>query len=280
MKGYTTREVAEVLGLPTASILAWARRGLIAPVRGPRGAYVFTFQDIVLLRTARELLAADVPARRVRASLEALRDQLPSGRPLSAVTISSVGDRVLVRDEDTTWEPDSGQLLMDFSVSEVARATAPVARRALARSDGDTSLVADDWFDAGVDLEAVGPAEAMQAYERAIALDGGHADAHLNLGRLLHEDGRLEDAERHYRAAVEADPEHARAFYNLGVAREDLGDHAGAIESYETAIRLDASLAAARVNVSALLEAAGRQADALRHLSAYKRLIDTGGIDG
>lgn len=276
MKGYTTREVAEVLDVPTTSILAWARRGLIEPGRGPRGAYVFSFQDIVLLRTARELLAAEVPARRVRTALEALRAQLPSGRPLSAVTISSVGDRVLVRDEDTLWEPDSGQLQIDFAVREVVEAAAPVARRAFAERSRNASLTADDWFDAGVDLEAVGTAEAAEAYERAIALEPKHADAHLNLGRLLHEEGRLDEAERHYQAAVDVDPHHARAWYNLGVVREDRGSRAGAIASYEDAIRLDPSLAAAYVNLSSLLEAEGRQAEALGHLAAYRRLLNTG----
>jgi DNA-binding transcriptional MerR regulator len=73
MKGYTTREVAEVLGLSTSKILSWTRSGLLTPQRGSHGAYLFSFQDIVLLRTARELLAKDVPARRVREALEALQ---------------------------------------------------------------------------------------------------------------------------------------------------------------------------------------------------------------
>ena len=54
MKGFSTREVAEVLGLPTAKILSWTRSGLLTPERGPKGAYLFSFQDIVLLRTAKE----------------------------------------------------------------------------------------------------------------------------------------------------------------------------------------------------------------------------------
>lgn len=160
---------------------------------------------------------------------------------------------------------------------EVAHPVAPVARRAFARQARNTAPSAEDWFEAGLDLEAVDPVEAIEAYERAVALDDAHADAHLNLGRLLHEGGRLDDAERHYRAAVQADPGHARAAYNLAVVREDRGQHAEAIESYEAAVRLDPSLAAARVNVAALLEAAGREAEALRHLAACKRLVDTGG---
>lgn len=278
MKGYTTREVAEVLGLPTSRILSWTRRGLISPRRGPRGAYVFSFQDIVLLRTARELLEADVPARRVNASLRALRQQLPVGRPLSAVTISAAGDRILVRDEDAVWEPDSGQLRIDFAVSDVADATVHIARRALREEGRDDGMGADDWYDSAVDLEAVSVDEAIDAYGRALALDPTHSDAHLNLGRLLHEAGRVQEAEAHYRSAASADPRSARAFYNLGVALEDQGAASGAVEAYEAALRLDADLAVAHFNLSRLLEAEGRQEDAIAHLAEYKRLLDKGGI--
>jgi DNA-binding transcriptional MerR regulator len=139
VKGFSTREVAEVLGLPTSKILSWTRSGLLTPERGPKGAYVYSFQDIVLLRAAKELLDSEVPARRVRAALEALREQLPVGRPLSAVHISAIGDRVLVRDEGAVWEPDSGQLRMDFAVAEVAQAAQPIARRTPGTTPRSTS---------------------------------------------------------------------------------------------------------------------------------------------
>lgn len=278
MKGYTTREVAEVLGLPTSQILSWTRGGLLTPERGPKGAYLFSFQDIVLLRTARELLDQDVPATRVRSALESLRKQLPVGRPLSAVRISALGDRVLVRDDDTTWEPDSGQIQLDFAVAEVAHRAEPIARRALDASADDQDMSADDWYDAGLDLEAVAPDRAAEAYERAIGLDPRHADALLNLGRLLHEGGDLDAAEARYRAAAAADPRNARAQYNLGVVLEDRGEAARAIEAYLGALRLDADLAAAHFNVSRLLQDANRRTEALRHLTEYKRLVKRGDV--
>ena len=273
MKGYTTREVAEVLGLPTSKILSWTRSGLLTPERGPKGAYLFSFQDIVLLRTARELLDEDVPARRVKSALESLRAQLPVGRPLSAVHISAAGDRVLVRDEDTVWEPDSGQLQIDFAVADVAQRAEPVARRALQEPTPDGEMSADDWYNTALDLEAVATDQAISAYERALDLDAAHADASLNLGRLLHEAGELEAAEARYRAAASADPEGARPLYNLGVVLEDRGRAADAIDAYRGALSVDPGLAAAHFNVSRLLEAAGRGAEALHHLAEYRKLL-------
>lgn len=278
MKGYTTREVAEVLGVPTSRILSWTRRGLLSPHRGPHNAYVYSFQDIVLLRTARELLDADVSVRKVGAALEALREQLPLGRPLSAVSISAVGDRVLVRDEETVWEPESGQIRIDFAVSDVAEATLPVARRALGEDGRDEGMTADDWYDSALDLEPVSPDDAMEAYHRALELEPFHADAHLNLGRLLHEAGRVGEAEEHYRQAATADPRSARAFFNLGVALEDQGSPVGAREAYEAALRLDGELAVAHFNLSRILEAEGRQTDALAHLAEYRKLVNRGGV--
>lgn len=280
MKGYTTREVAEVLGLPTSRIQGWTRSGLLTPERDARGAWRFSFQDIVLLRTACELLEQNVPTRRVREALEALRTQLPVGRPLSAVHVSALGEQIIVHDDDTVWEPNSGQIQIDFSVAEVARSAEPVARRALEERAEEPELTADDWYDTALDLESVATDEAVTAYRRVIAIAPAHAEAHINLGRLLHEAGDVPDAESHYRQATVADPQNARAFYNLGVALEDQGLHTGALEAYRRSLMLDPRLAAAHFNASRLLEARDDRADALRHLAAYKRLIEQGpGID-
>ena len=257
--------------------MSWTRRGLLEPTRGPRGAHLFSFQDIVLLRTARELLAAEIPARRVREALEALRDQLPIGRPLSAVHVSTLGDRILVQDADVVWEPDSGQLHIDFEVTDGAERARSVARRTLrdGAEEGDPS--ADDWYNTALDLEAVAVDEAAAAYRQVIELEPDHADAHLNLGRLLHEEGRVAEAEAHYRTAADADPHSGRALYNLGVALEDQGLRPGAVEAYAAALSVDEELAVAHFNLARLCEAGGQKTEALRHLARYKRLVERSG---
>ena len=175
-----------------STILSWTRAGLLTPHRGPRGAYLFSFQDIALLRAARELLADELPSRRVREALEQLRDQLPPGRPLSAVQVSSLGDRILVRDSGFSWAPGTGQLEMDFSPVEPSLLDSPPP---LAPSTiGGGPPAADDWYDRGVDMESTAPEDAKAAYRRALDVDPCHCEAHLNLGRLLHEDGELATA--------------------------------------------------------------------------------------
>jgi tetratricopeptide (TPR) repeat protein len=271
--GFSTREVSEALGLPVSTILSWTRAGLLSPHRGPRRGFVFSVQDIALLRAARDLLDAELPSRRVREALHHLREQLPVGRPLSAVHMSRVGGGILVRDGDSLWEPVTGQVQLDLQPPGAPRALDAAFLRgaAPARPEGPT---AEDWYEIGVEVEATSTGDAQRAYREALALEPRHGDAHLNLGRILHEEGALADAEGHYRAALDADPSSARAHYNLGVVLEDRGRPTPALEAYQTAVDLDPLLAAAHFNLSRLHEAAGRQPEALRHLAAYKRILD------
>jgi tetratricopeptide (TPR) repeat protein len=274
MKSYSTRDVAKLLGLSEAQVRSQAR-GYLAPDRGPRNAYRFSFQDLVLLRTAKTLGDARIPPRRIRGALRSLTRQLPPGRALSGVRITSEGHRVVVRDEDAAWNPESGQLLLDFDVAELAAQAAPVARR-LAREARRSSepLSSEQWYDLGVDLETASPDDACDAYARAIALDPRHVAARVNLGRLQQESGRPADAAVQYRAALQAEPANPTAAFNLGTALEDLGRRTEAIAAYRRAIESDEEFADAHFNLARLYEEAGKRTAALRHLKAYKLLID------
>jgi tetratricopeptide (TPR) repeat protein len=272
MKSYTTRDVAKLLGLSEAQVRSQAR-GYLAPDRGPRNAYRFSFQDLVLLRTAKALGEARIPPRRIRRALRSLTRQLPAGRSLSGVRISSEGDRVVVHDGGSAWYPESGQLLMDFEVRELATQAGPVARRLAHRARRSAEpLTADQWYDLGVDLEAAATDDACDAYTRAIALDPRHVAARVNLGRLLQEIGRPAEAVTQYRAALQVQPRHATAAFNLGTALEDLGHRSEAIVAYRKALEADESFADAHFNLARLYDQAGRRAAALRHLRAYKQL--------
>ena len=233
----------------------------------------FSFQDLVILRAAKGLVAARIPTRRIHRALKQLRHELPRGRSLAELHIVADGDRIVVSDGSTAWNPESGQLSLDFAVSDLASKAAPIARRtaqAARRAEGDFD--AADWYDLGYELEAVAPVEARDAYRRALELDAHHADAHVNLGRLLHEQGMVEEAERHYRQALRESPDHATAAFNLGIALEDLDRPADAIEAYRAALSTDPRLADAHYNVARLYEKVGKKAAALRHRSIYRRL--------
>lgn len=273
MKVYTARSVAKLLDLSVAQVRAYARAASLHPARGPRGEYRFSFQDLVLLRTAKGLVAARIPARKVRRVLNRLRQQLPRGRSLSGVQITASGDRVVVRDGDAVWNPESGQACFNFDVAELAHKVAPHAQRAARETlESDENLSAHDWHELGSELEAAAPAHAREAYRRALELNPQHVDTHVNLGRLLHEERKLHAAEAHYRLALSARPRDATALFNLGVCLEDQGKTAQATAAYLQTIEADPRCADAHFNVARLFEKAGDATAALRHLKIYRRL--------
>jgi tetratricopeptide (TPR) repeat protein len=262
---YSVREVASMLGLSAAQVRAFANKGFLQPARGPRGELRFGFHDLVILRTAGELAAAKVPQRKVRRVLERLREQLPEGKALTGVRIAADGNRVVVRDGGAAWNPESGQTLLDFSVDDLAEKTAAI--------DQQRSPEVDEMYELACEIESSSAGQAREVYQRLLQLDPDHVDAHVNLGRLLHEDGAPAAAEKHYREALEIDPEHETAAFNLGVALEDLGRLADAIDAYQRALELDPQNADAHFNLAGLYERRGEKASALRHLKMYRRLI-------
>ncbi|HKI01099.1 MAG TPA: tetratricopeptide repeat protein [Thermoanaerobaculia bacterium] len=273
--GYSTKDVAALLGLTAERVRSYVRAGFLTPRQGPRGEYYFSFQDLVLLRTAKGLLAARVPRRRVRLALQNLREQLPGDRPLTGVRIAAQGHHVVVRDGRDVWNPESGQALFDFELSELAREASAMPLRTpqpAKRDETDRTDGAVDWFERGCDLEDDSPEEAMAAYRQALEIEPGLADAHLNLGRLLHLRGEAAEAERHYRQALAARPDDSTAAYNLGVVLQDLGRLREAAEAYETAIENDRSLADAHFNLAGLYETLGEREAAFRHLRTYRTL--------
>jgi tetratricopeptide (TPR) repeat protein len=253
----------------------YVRAGFLSPGRGAHGELLFSFQDLVFLRTAHGLTEARLPPRRIRRAFSRLREQLPEGRPLSAVRLAAEGSRIVAEDGARRWQPETGQILLDFGPDEGAAPAAPDLAEAGAfppAPGAEPEFSAEQWFELACELEAESPDEAIAAYRRALALDAAYADAHVNLGRLLHEGGDAENAAAHYEAALEARPDDAVAAFNLGVAEEDRRRLPEALLAYKKAVRLDPENADAHFNAAALAEKLGRGAEALQHLQAYRRL--------
>jgi len=268
---YTLRSIQEMLGLSRGVVTGLVASGFVAPARGPRNEYRFTFQDVVLLRTAVELQAARIAPRRILAALRKLRATLPVELPMSGLRITAVGNDVTVRDGRSQWQAESGQLVMDF---ELAPARGSVSflqhapRHAAAKVDDD----ADATFSRGEALEASDRRGAEAAYRHVLAIDPGHADASLNLGALLCEGARCDEAVALYDEALRHHPGEALLHFNRAIALEDQHSLAEALASYNDSLRLDPDLADAHYNAARLHEQLGDAKKAVRHFSAYRRL--------
>lgn len=272
--GYSASQAAKLLDLPAAQIRAFVEAGFLNPRRDENGEYRFSFQDLVLLRTAKGLTDKLSP-KKVRHALKTLKDQLPQGRDLSALRITAEGDTIVAHDGKGTWNPESGQTLISFEVSELAAEVAPLAREAVqAAREGEQDLTAEDWYELGCDLEMEDAEEARDAYRRSTELKPLHPDAHLNLGRLLHEAGEVQAAEEHYRLALAVRPDDPTAAYNLGVSLQDLERFPEAMHAYDRALKSDPQNADAHYNLAQVYEAIGKPMMAFRHLQIYRKLIE------
>jgi len=282
MQTYSMRELQSMLGISRGVIAALIDAGFVAPVRGPRREYRFSFQDLVLLRTAYALRAAQIPPRKILASLKRLKAALPREMPLTGLRISAVGNEVAVHDGGARRTVESGQLLFDFDMpgpqahvrvlvpAERAMPVPALSARAANADPGGAD--ADDWFRRGVRLEAADPVGAEAAYRRALELDPGCLDACLNLGVLLGDAGRSAEAIDLYRAMLPHAAHAPLLHYNLAVALDDAGRDAEALAFYTTCLQLDPTLADAHYNAARLHERLGHAAQAIRHYNAYRRL--------
>jgi tetratricopeptide (TPR) repeat protein len=267
MHDFGVRDVERLLHLSRGTIRALVDAGFVSPTRGARNSWRFSFQDLIVLRTAQALVEANIPKRRITRSVRELRRHLPETMPLSGLSISAVGDRVAVREGGRSrWEAGSGQYVLEFEVDPAGPALRIVERPAAARARED-----DDSFNRAVALERDDPEAAIRAYREALAEEPANPDASLNLGRLLHELRRHAEAEGVYRQALARHGD-ALLHFNLGVLLEDMGRRSDAAKAYEDALRADASLADAHCNLALLYEKLGRPKDAIRHLAMYRRL--------
>jgi len=269
-----------MLGLTPARLRAYLRSGVLSPERGAHGELRFSFQDLVVLRTAEGLVRDRIPPRRVVSALRKLRARLSETRPLTGLQLAADGESVIVRDGDARWHAESGQVLLEFDRPVAAAAESQPASLASRREQqpppvpaGDVvALSIDELYEIGCDLDESDPTHAEASYRQVLARADRHADAHVNLGRLLHERGELADAERHYRNALSARPDDPTATFNLGVAMEDQGRFDEALAAYERAIALNKNNADAHYNAARLCEKSGDYGAALRHLRAYRDL--------
>jgi tetratricopeptide (TPR) repeat protein len=237
MTTYSAKELQRIVALPDELIRAMARAGHIAPASGRAREAIYSNSDLLVLRIAAALRHAGISARRVVKALAGIRTQLPieTGRPPAA--------------EDRP---------------------APPSFRKGTRGAHERTREAESHFQAALVLEDSDLPASRAAYMAVLRLHRHHVEARINLGRLLHLDGQLEEAERIYRAARVSN---ALLSFNLALLLEDMNREDEAVLAYREALALDPSLHDAHFNLSRLHERAERSREALHHLLAYRRHV-------
>ncbi len=279
-------EVARLFDVPEGRLRYWDRLGFIKPSGRVGARRYYTFQDLIGVRVAKELLDGGAPLSAVRRSPEGagplwagrrslvgLRRTLPHiTRPLAELRVRPEGHAVVVQEHDRVFEPETGQLHLDFEVralrDDVVRILRPDAvdperrRRAYqAYLDGCRLDENPNTFD-----------EAEDCYRQAIELDPTLANALTNWGNLRFRRGDVEDAERLYRCALTLDEAQPEAFYNLGFLAFERGDMDDAVALFAAAVEHDPGFADAHFNLAMALEEVDRSADARAHWQTYLEL--------
>jgi tetratricopeptide (TPR) repeat protein len=269
MKLFTTGEVAKILNLPGNRIRSFVRAGFLAPSRDATKQFHFTFQDLLLLKTAKALLDSRVAPKKVMRMLSSLKRQLPREQHLSRIRIYADGRRVVAWDGKARWQPDSGQFVFNFDALSVLQ------KIKLQRPNDKPvkqKLTAEHWFNVACELETSSTKDAERAYHLALDLDPKMADAHVNLGKLYHDAKEWQKAEAHYRSGAEHAPCDPEPHFNLGVLMEDLNRFPEAIRAYGEAIKQDPLFADAHYNLGLLFESLGKKAEAIAHLRTARKL--------
>ena len=265
MQEYSLADLKRLFGLPPALVRLLSDVGFItspAPPGKKGGKSSYTFQDLTVLRVAGALKASRMSSRKIVAALEQVRGAIPTGR-MPAIALAASGRDVAVREGAREWEA-SGQYALPLATRPTAKPVAEI-KRAMPAAE-----IAQEHFQRGHLLEDSDVNAARAAYLAALSVREDHLEARINLGRLLHLDGKLKEAEQMYRQARASS---AILSFNLAILLEDLEREEEAVTAYREALALDPLLGDAHFNLSRLHEKAKRPREALRHLLAYKRHI-------
>lgn len=274
---YRRGEVARLFEIPEGRLAYWDRSGFIQPSGRVGRRRYYTFQDLIGVRAAKELLERGASLPSVRRGLENLKSTLPHvTRPLNELRVTAEGHTLVVQDHARAFEAETGQLQLDFDVRTIRDDVVRVLRPE--RVDPERQRKAYEAYLEGcrLDEDESGFEQAEQRYREAIALDPSLANALTNWGNLRFRQGDVEEAERLYHRALEIDEEQPEAFYNLGFLAFDRGDMESAAELFTKAAAHDPGFADAHFNLAMALEELGRSEEARPHWVTYLELDPDG----
>ena len=262
---FSRREFQRILDVTEKQLSYWEKLRLVAPrKKGVEKSY--DFQDLITLRTAKQLIETGVSAQRLQRSIVALQKQLGEVKsPLTELRIRSNGRDVVVERAGMHLEPISGQIVLNFETQELKEKVRVMPQRK-----------ADEWVALGVEREesesGAGLQAAVAAYESALDIDPGHVDALNNLGMLSYEQGNLAEATLLFRRGAELHPHHVLSHFNLGSVLEESGELEKARKHLRMAVRLDPEHADAHYNLAFVCDRLGAFSEARRHWRRYLEL--------
>ncbi len=275
---FKPKEVARLFDLPLGRLRYWDRSGFLSPSGKVGRRRFYTFQDLIGIRAAKELLDQGASLPSVRRGLETLRSSLPHvTRPLNELRVRSEGAGLVVQDANRVYDAVTGQLRLDFEVRSLRDDVVRVLKPRGAVDPKQRQQAYEHYLEGcRLDEDEATFGSAERAYQRALELDPGLANALTNWGNLRFRQGDVDQATRLYRRALAVDPEQPEALYNLGFLAFERGETSEACAMFERAVTHDPGFADAHFNLAMALEELGRSDEARPHWQTYLDLDPTG----
>ncbi|MEO8842076.1 MAG: tetratricopeptide repeat protein [Kofleriaceae bacterium] len=282
---YSIRDVARILAVQESRLRYWTQTGFVGPTVRKGGRFYYTFLDLVAVKSAKDLLAADVTLQAARKAVEGLKKALPSDtHPASKLRLCSDGRTIVALADDIAFEPIGGQVVMAFSLSAFGEHVADVL--AMPRVDPSAPTEITDspteanggttayrhFVEACAAMDRNELETAEHLFRQAIDLEPNMSAALTNLGNLVYRQGELEDARKLYERALDHDPMQAEARYNLANVFEDLGETELAIAELRRVCAACPDFADAHYNLGLMLAQVGGTGQAKQHLERYLEL--------
>ena len=265
---YSRADLLRILRLTARQLASWEKAGLVAAAEG------YSFFDLLQIKKVRDLCAKKVRPAVIRQSLEAMQKQVAGmENPLLEAGSFSHRHRVTFRHEGKLLEPIAGQFVFDFSPEQRGISRTPVMPLRPKPADPDVA----ELFSRGIALEEDPhtQAEAIATYLKVIEREPTHAAAHINIGTLYYNRQDYTLAEKHYRAAIASDSRYALAYFDLGNVLDETGRVQDAVQTYKTALQLAPTYADAHYNLALAFEKIKQPRNALPHWRAYVKLDAT-----
>jgi tetratricopeptide (TPR) repeat protein len=260
---FSRGEVQRILDVTEKQLDYWERLRIVSPRRS-RGEKFYDFRDLIGLRTARQLIAAGVPANRLRRALDALNHKLSRIKaPLAELRIVSDGRDIIVERDGARLEPLSGQFVLNFETRELDDKVHVMPERS-----------AEDWLAVARTYEADRQTwpDALYAYQQVLRLDPQRVEAVINSGTLHYEQGDLAKAAECFMTAVKLQPTDALAQFNLGSVLDESDRLEDARHHLRQAVSLNRDYSDAHYNLAFVCEKLGAFEEARRHWRRYVEL--------
>jgi DNA-binding transcriptional MerR regulator len=278
---YSIKDVAKIFGLQESRLRYWAQTGFVNPTVRKRGRMFYTFRDLIHVRAAKDLLDAGLTMQKVRKSLDALREILPEvAYPASKLHICSDGETVVARDDDVLFEPETGQLLMDFRIDALSTQVADILALPTSECGLEIPILSAFHSEPAAEL-AVEPATEPVAEPAADVPAAYEVRTDAEPDQTFAVPAAPVPAAPVPAApapvAIGDDPTQAHApmsayrYFLQGCEAEERGDLLAAEAAYAQALALQPTLAAAHTNLGNLLY---RRGDAQSARAAFERALE------